>query len=465
MRPLWQRSTSSVLVSLLVIVLSSFAGVSVAYSPTPIAPLAAGAAVVLSMSAFIWPKLCGYILIGASMVNFYTVSTSFGNIRIDQALVVAFTAGILLRCLVDNSLKSSRNSFGFYVISLLFIYIVMNALSSWLVAPEPSGSLRIVAWLVLSFATLIYFFLLIGTFMSATEVLNAMLIAGVTSAAIGIALYVSHLFTGSKFGVQVAVINTDLLYQAAKGTFLEANIFGSFQAFTVVALIASAGQPGISQRRRHLLIVGLMISMSALLISFTRGAWLGLCISVIILLMISSWTSSIRLPLKQLGVIGVCLLPFLALLGAFEIFTNRAASTLQDASGTYAFRSGIIGNALQEWLDSPLWGYGTNSYAQYHPAQRFEIENHLSSLVVATLFDSGLLGLIPLMAALTLLLVKLWRLTLRGTDHEASASAGAVLAGIICLLIAYQATNAFWFSYNWIVVAIGIGLTQRQVKV
>jgi len=101
-----------------------------------------------------------------------------------------------------------------------------------------------------------------------------------------------------------------------------------------------------------------------------------------------------------------------------------------------------------------LIGLGADSFGQRHtiPSQP-EQPDHIAILAVAALYESGVLGAAGLAIGFALVLLVLLKSTRRREDRgRIAAYAGA----LVCLLVAYQATNALNFSLIWLLAGAGL---------
>jgi O-antigen ligase len=438
---------------------------SVALTESPTMVLACVSGILVMAAAYLSPRFGFYALLASAMFNGFDIFIAGVHLRPDQIVLVPVLIGITPRLVMELlELLSQPNrslrvpTLSLVVFSGLVLYISINLLSSYLFSPQFWESFQIVAWFVLSLLAFATTYLLVGRYVSLPEAFFAVLISGFISGAIGDCFYLLFKLTGSTVGVQLPDVATGSIYKAT-GTFLEANLFGSFQAFTVVAAIAllSAGKK-IKRSASVLLILGTAVSAIALALSLTRAAWLGAICGLLLLVLFqlrSGRSLALLLRFAVVALVSVATLAPTGLLGSV-VARFRDIGT-SESSGTLAFRVERFKIALQEWPSSPILGLGTNSYGQRHwdPTQEYA-PDYLPNLILATLYDTGLLGLLTLLAVFAVLVGALISVTLRGKPSWRRALALAMLCGTVVLFISYQATNGFWFSYVWIVLAIAV---------
>lgn len=408
-----------------------------------------------------------YVLLISSMFGRLEISTQFAALRPDQVVLMPVLAGVALRLAVVSLSNSSQFSrrlqlsvIPAIVFAGLILYLAVNGLSSFLFSPIPFESFKIVAWLLLSFLAFVITYFVVGRYVGVREAFFAVLIAGFASGAVGVALFILAQLTGSTFGLQQDIA------PKVYGTFFEANIFGSFQAFTVISGIAMLHLRQVRRRAFVWVAVGTVISTMALALSFTRAAWLALLAGLLVLIFFQLKGGRFILLLARLGIFTFIALLAVSSMGLLNSLSTRFASIPDFSRGTVAFRFVRFNIALAEWPSSPILGLGTNSFGQRHldPTQNYA-PDYLPSLFLATLYDTGLVGLLILIAVLGVLFAALVYVIGSSAVKWQTSLALVLLCGLTTLLVAYQASNGFWFSYNWIIVGIVLRLYQLSRSV
>jgi O-antigen ligase len=440
---------------------------SLAMTESPTTVVACVSGILLAATVFISPRVGFYVLIASAMFNRFDVFVGGVHLRPDQIVLMPVLAGIAPRLAMESVDFLSRPNQRLRVPTLsaivfggLVLYIAINLLSSYLFSPEFWESFQIVAWFVLSFMAFAAAYLLIGRYVGPREAFFALLASGFVSGAIGVVFFALFKLTGSMVGIQPPDVATEPVYKAA-GTFLEANLFGSFQGFTVVATVAllSSGEK-MKRSVFLLLILGTTVSTVALAFSLTRAAWLGALCGLLLVALFQLRSGRSLMLLLRLAVVGLASLAVLIPTGLLESVAARFRDigiSESSGSGTLAFRLERFRVALQEWPASPILGLGTNSYGQRHwdPTQDYA-PDYLPNLLLATLYDTGIIGSLTLLIVFVVLVGALIWLALRGETAWQRAIALAMLCGAAVLFVSYQTTNGFWFSYVWIILAVAL---------
>jgi O-antigen ligase len=187
----------------------------------------------------------------------------------------------------------------------------------------------------------------------------------------------------------------------------------------------------------------------------------------LVLLLISRPPSGRARIIVQGGLVLAAAGMLLLVSGAGSQLVDRVVSLFTDSTGTIAYRSATFALALGGIADHFWLGLGTNSFGQHvlDPTQDYR-SGYLGGLFIAALWDIGLIGLASLLMAFAAVARKL-RQGLASIDPEARSQAAGLSAAFVCALVAYQATNGFWFAYNWILIglaaSIPVGLAARGV--
>ena len=413
---------------------------------------AAGLVLVALMSA-ISPRFALGLVFAASTLSGLTLPTPIGVLRIDQAIVLPALSGVLVRWISDRnqSLVAGGRASRFLTIGL-GMYLVANLFSTLLMAIDVASSLRVVLWLSLSFAAYLLTITAAGRYFSVGTLLDDIVAIGTIAAGAALVLYSLSGLGLMGFGVQADPSSAQL---SAKGTFWEANLLGSFAAMTaILAASQLVHSLGHESRRRRLLELSIVVCTAAAYVSFTRAAWLGLVMGGLVLLLLSRPSSGRARIVARGSLVLASTAVLLFLTGLGTPLLDRVLSLFTDSTGTIAFRSADWAQALSN-IPQHLWiGLGTNSYGQHYldPTQNFG-RAYIGGLFIAALWDIGLIGLATLLFAFAALARKLQR-GLAGIDDSTRSQAAGFSAAFVCGLVAYQATNGFWFAYNWILIGL-----------
>lgn len=111
--------------------------------------------------------------------------------------------------------------------------------------------------------------------------------------------------------------------------------------------------------------------------------------------------------------------------------------------------------ALQEWGQHPWFGTGANSFAQTHLLSRDVVElNWISNVELMALHDTGVIGFFVLAAWCAWLAWEARGALKNSKSNQTRLFLLAICAAVICLLVAFQFTNALWLGFSWIYLGL-----------
>jgi O-antigen ligase len=165
------------------------------------------------------------------------------------------------------------------------------------------------------------------------------------------------------------------LYDRARSTFKDPNVFGPFLVLPLVFLLQTIISPAV--RLRHLFFFGVIAF--ALLLSFSRGAWAHFALSAGIALVMAFLTApDIRTRLRMILLSAVAVLGLAAFVtGALsvgslgEMFQQRAKLT-QDYDVGSGGRFGLQEKAIDAVLENPA-GMGPFEFAHVYGGQQHNV--------------------------------------------------------------------------------------------
>ena len=222
--------------------------------------------------------------------------------------------------------------------------------------------------------------------------MNGCIIAGLIAAAAGIAGY---------FRLVPGAGDLLLLYDRARGTFKDPNVFGAF--LVLPALLALQGVIAGQFRQATRSLILLAIFAAALLLSFSRAAWGQMAVTglmVLLLTFVTTPSPSQRLRIVLLSIAGLAALAlFLAALLSVDMVANLLKERLSleqsyDVGETGRFGRHLLGALLA--LDVPF-GIGPLQFSKYFP------EDPHNTFLNAFMAGGWLAGVcFPILVALTL---------------------------------------------------------------
>ena len=424
----------------------------------PLLPAAAAFGALLVGAAVVYSPIAGFLLLGpisvallllspgvavpllvlSSALNRYGMQWGDASVRLDY-LVVLLLAGVAASRIAVRTLRLDR--FRSPLNLPILAYAGLNLLSTSLFASEKIRGYKLDAEIIaVAICYLVVVALVVGR-RDLESAMTALWIVTVGEAAVGISLMALVVLHVTTLGVQMA----DL--PMAYGTQWEANIFGSFLLGNFFLLLGDHVRRGPSVLRT----VGLLLVVVGIVASITRTVWLalllGLVVFVALLLRFRGYGGRMASVLVAVPVVTLLGL----IVGSATPFAGRLLDIVNLQTSSASGRLFIYRAALDESRHHLLLGSGTGSWnlgaipGQPHP--------WLPNLFLLTLNDTGIIGLV----ALLWLLWAFYRLSWRAMRIPSDVSlivAGAV-ASFTGLLLAFQSTSGFWFTYPWIVLGLG----------
>ena len=282
--------------------------------------------------------------------------------------------------------------------------LVTSSLVSTLVAADPGAAVRLDGGYLLGLG------LAGATVLAATDRRAARLLIGFVCL-IGTVVCAQGILTAAPLKVHYG---GTLVENRASGLFVQPNELGAFAALIVILSTALLLSPGRYRQRRLFAGASLAISVAAVMITLSRGAWLGLALGLTVLLVLAPSTR--RAVLATLGaLVGLCLSVRLLLpqQSLVSILADRAASFVDGQRNPYDDRPQIWGEAVRQVVERPWLGSGPGGYpflASRSPSSVSWVgPDHAHNLFLTVAAEQGVLGVLALAAAVVVAVVGIAR--------------------------------------------------------
>jgi O-antigen ligase len=354
---------------------------------------------------------------------------------------------------------------------LLVALLIANVVSSAINSPVPAYSIK--QCLNLASAWAIYILLI--NYLDAIELeafLKRVVQAAVAASAIGIMAFVLASSGLDVIGAEVSKSAAENLTTAygSYGTMVEPNIFGSFAAANLVlatVLFIAGARRERSGVSRRLLRWAIALTAVGVLLSFTRGAWLGAAMGLLCVVVLGSRTRTFRIRMNQMGrplVASIALMAVLFVLpgDVGTLLRFKVVNLVNPGSQTAIVRLFQYSLALQQTAQHPVLGFGTFSFAalaaegsdfqQYENWRNLWIGNYL----LLALHDTGVIGL-GLTVGVLFTVLKHASRVLAATDaavREHAIVIVALVGAVVTLLVAFLTTSGFSLGYSWLILGL-----------
>lgn len=435
----------------------------------------AGLVVRSPLSAF------GLLLILAS-ISGVVIALPFGRVRLEQPSIIA---AVVMLVATRGWPRRSDLALVVPIAGSFAVYLIMLTLASLMHAPQLAISARLVTWWTLSMGAGVVAFVLVRRSESGGGE-SWFTATGVAQAAVGVAVALAFLLLGS-MGIPGMQTSPGEVPKVA-GLGFEANLYAS-----MLGAFAPFAIERFRIRRDPATAVAVVLIIMGLGLGVTRGAYLGLGAGLAVYLAIVAFRRCPRAEiLSVLPVLAIALLlaPSVAWAmlpvqhGSGLILPTPSASAgithgpdasspdqtpvptplptpvPTPAADTVAFRLDRIPVALDDLKESPIVGLGAATFGQrHHLPDRPGVRDYISMLALSAVYEAGAVGA----AALAMGFLLSGRLILRAS-RRAPGLAAAYGASIVSLLVAYEASNAMFFSINWIILGAGLAMASRTIE-
>jgi O-Antigen ligase len=410
-------------------------------------PFFVGAVAACIMLFVSWPYGALLELFIAASIPRWVVPIHSWKAKPEHFIAAAVGSVMLLRMIGYKHKWKSWSKVEF----LVFAFLAMNFFTSIAVSPDRASSLRWALLLTLAMSPFFLLWQVVHTEKQLHRLMVLWLSVGAVEATFGIFCFLSHLAFRTNFGVTIV----DFLgfMPEVHGSLWEPNIFGSYcTCFAVMFLFYFLD----CSPKNSWYLAGFFVTTVGALLSLARQSWICLIAIGGLVLVYNLRTNNIRIKHLAPIVAGV-LLAIVVGANAVQELSERVASFTGEAAEdpTVVRRVQMVALATSDILGHPIIGQGTGSLGILYIADSdttYEGVDRawLGSLFVGIVHDTGLVGMAIFVCFAIALGRRAWRV-IAGSVRSASRTAvGALFAGLLVLLIAYQFTDASTFAFTWI---------------
>ncbi len=455
--PEWWMASAAILIAGALVVL-----------PLPSAVAVVGGALAL-LAVLRWHELALYALILAvPFGSWFPISIGAGNVTAVDLLVVLLIALWLARMIAhDRAVRIEVPPLSFP----FALFIGAALLSTTVTLSLQHSVVETTKWLEM-FAIYLY----VANTLNGAKITRALCVtflAGAAQAAIGIYQFL--------FRVGPEGFSLFGRFMRAYGTFEQPNPFAGYFGLIIpvalgtaltVLLRGRAARP--AQHLWDLATVGVAASalvamLAALLMSWSRGAWLGVGAAMVVTIIVQSRRAFI------LSMIAAFILTFVVLLSSINVIPDVIAerfSGIGDYFGVFDVRGVRVDDAnyaivermahwqaaVEMFVDQPVLGVGIGNYEVIYPVYALprwaDPLGHAHNYYLNVAAETGLVGLVSYLILWGAALWQAWRAVrvLDGTSRS-------VAAGLLGMIVALSVHNAFDNLFvHGMAVQVGIGL-------
>lgn len=409
---------------------------------------------VLSMNSYrIW-----VVLLVATTLSGLRYRTAGYTLRFDQVVLLFMIFGWILAYLTGKV--------RFHKVPLLIpalLYVGSNFLSSTLFSPDKGTSYQG------AFLLGVYVMMYIMTVTVLREhpeklksAVKILLFVGAAQAVFALVALSVHFGGVNIFGIDTRQIENNV---SLSGGFEEANLFGAFSAALGLMFLAMLMKKNVGVRLLYL-VPGLTVLLLALILTFTRAAWVGFIVASLILIFLQKPKGNVFNP-RAAAIVAV--LAFTALIVAIPFANTLTSGSIGDRVGQIMEFSSGSGEgrvqaqqiALDRWQGAKIFGNGTLSLPSNAVDPSILIRSWFYSSVVQALHDTGLVGLALLLWTQIGMIAIMVRGYLRSTDLFNRAALSGFIVASVALIIASQASSFLWLGFPWVFAGLAVALAEE----
>ena len=393
-----------------------------------------------------WPFGALGMLMGAAAVPRFQLSVSSWNTKPEHLTAAACGLVLLLKIWHKDQKWRKLDK----VDLLLLLFLGLSFFSSYVASPDRAATLRWSLLLTLAAAPFFLVSQMVDTRERLETGMKILLVVGAIEALFGIFCFLCYLLFGTEFGVTF-FFYLDFI-PGVHGSQWEPNIFGSYCACFAVMFLLYYLTGG---RQTGWYLAGFLITTVGVLLSLARQGWA--CLIIVGALVLIYKQRRARIPWKRLAPVGVGVLATLLIgMSLMRDLPQRLATlAISQASDdpTVLYRLKYLALAVEDVREHPVIGLGSSSFQLLYEGvdDVGTAPAWLGNLFLRVIHDTGIVGMIAFGWFLIEMGRGAWRVLRSPALHDPSITAvGALAAGGLVMLIAYQLTDASNLAFTWV---------------
>lgn len=415
-------------------------------------------------------------LIVASLFQATSFSMPVAGVRLYPYQLVGFVGLLSLVCAVG--IGRLRLRVGLIDLALAG-YLLVNYIAIG-VSPAPGHALRVAALLTMLVGTYFVVANMVQRRDHCRLALKTLLVAGAVESAYGIyqllvgvlAFHADVVLPAGFVGVRPEG-RIGFGYGQPYGTFQEPGWMGAVLMF--FALVFAVLYLG-ARRGRRPYAIGFWLCGLGVLVTFSRAAWGGLLVGLLVLPIVSRSLGMSR----RAGWGGVGILLLLGALVTAAAMTSEQVALLLRASLSFDESNNAIAltntrvlhiiYSFELFLQEPVLGHGPGNfgvqgfpvafpYLEYGEVDKIPFD---PSIVTTVLGNTGLVGLASFLFCVGAY-ARLQRRALAVADPSQRRTVAALLVGVTGLFFSYVVTTGFWMGFTWVFLGLSVGAARCAV--
>lgn len=364
-------------------------------------------------------------------------------------LVIASFMSLLLKASIDESFQFKH----YRINAWIFAFMIVIAISS-LISISMAESIKI-ALLMIAF-TMFYFVVInvITTRKQLKVILYIMLVMATLTALYGIRQYM----VGDVYAQ--AWLDEDMfedIKMRVYSTLENPNVYGEY-LLLVIPFIAALFWTEKGWKKKVFVLMALGITGMALILTFSRGCWLGIIFGLTILALI------IDKRFILVGILLLLLLPFILPATIMERFMS--IGNMNDTSTSYRVYIwlGTLSMLRDYWLSGV--GMGITSFNTIYPLYSYHNIKapHSHNLYLQLIVEYGMVGFIVMLGVI----YQYFKMSIISMKQKKDIVLGGLMSGMIGFLL-QSMTDHTWYNYRvvlifWVIVALTITASKINLK-
>lgn len=362
------------------------------------------------------------------------------------AIFVLFTAfGYLIKILRGKRI---------FKLEIIDLFIIIFGLMIFMGGVITAGRLPSFFEALLSCALILGYFLVVNTMRTERWInrcVGALAGASVIVAAIGVAQYVLGL-------AEYAWLDASLfpnIQGRVVSVFDNPNVLAAYLVLTLPLILAKHSSAETS-KGRLLGFISVVMVLTCIILTWSRGAWLAAIISILIFAIVKS-----RKSLKALFVVGLTLPAFPFILPANVLDRFLSIGSVGDTSilyRIYTWRGSL--SAIKDYFLCGI-GYGNAAYSEIYPQYAYagiEAAEHTHNLFLQILLGLGVFGLLIFLTVIFLFAQKNLEFFNKTPSNKIKLMALSAFSAV-CGALVMGMFDYIWYNYRifftfWIVMGI-----------
>jgi O-antigen ligase len=408
-------------------------------------------AVVAALGALIlvllrWPYGALTALFVASAMPHFTFQVFSWNAKPENFVVPLVALGVLARVALTQERLLLRAADW-----LLVAFVGVNYMGSSINSPQPQATLRWALQFTLAAASYFVTIHLVSNRERHRKAMKIFLIVGAAQVTYGLLCYASYRMFGTLAGIAPYSYVEDS--PAIRGSLWEPNIFGGYAAAFSVMFFFYRLNAGPRWGRYT---VGFLLASLALILSLARQGWIGFCVGLLFVFWCQVRRNRVtfRSLLSWVATVSIVALTLILIAVQGNEYLRGRLETMEHPAEAYTFTHRIIFNmaALDHARQHPWLGWGSSSFGLFWDWETPDgvAPAWTGNLEIRILHDTGVIGLGLFLVFIAKLLGGAFAALKQTTNADDLHTIGALVSGLLVLLVAFQATDATTLTFPWV---------------